>query len=189
MAAHRDKQVVLMQYFVVLQIVQKGIGHIAHFSGQKDCGAFHTCWGRHKNGIQEINQAEGVGFQGVVEQPAAIVPSEHEQENTAANDQGEPAAFKQFKQIGGPKSEVNHKEEAGGANAKGQWQVPAVANHVEGEYGGDQHVGTHSNAVGGCQIARGFEQGHGQHDQHKQAPIDEGNVNLAELFDAGVQDL
>ena len=64
-----------------------------------------------------------------------------------------------------------------------------MADHKEGQDGGDQHVGGHRNAVRRRQIAGRLEHHHGQHNGDKQAPVDEGNVDLAGVAHAGVQHL
>ena len=114
------------------------------------------------------------------------MPGHHQGENGAANQQWEPAAVEQLEHVGGPKSEVDHKEEASRGNAQGQRVVPTVANDVEGENRGDQHIGANRNAIGGRQVTGRLEQHHRQHNRRKQAPIDKRQVNLAGLFDAGV---
>ena len=43
MVAHRDKQVLRMQHFVVLQVVQQGVGHGAHFGSEEHGCALHPC--------------------------------------------------------------------------------------------------------------------------------------------------
>ena len=54
-----------------------------------------------------------------------------------------------------------------------------------GQDGGDQHVCRNRNAVGGSQCARAFKHHHGQDDGDEQRPIDEGNIDLADLFHIG----
>ena len=80
-------------------------------------------------------------------------------------------------------------EETRGQQAQPQRVFPAVANDIEREHGGDEHVGAHGNAVGRRQIARRLEHHHCQHDGHEQAPVHEGQVDLAHVLDAGVQHL
>ena len=125
----------------------------------------------------------------MVQQSAAVAPGQHQYQNHAAYDQWEPTTVGQLEHIGAPKCQVHHKEDRGRADAQPQRVFPCVANHIESQNGGDQHIGTHRNAVSRRQVARGFEHHHGQHDRHKQAPIHQRHVNLARFFFAGVQNL
>ena len=178
-----------MQHLVVLEVVQQGVGHDAGLGGQEHGGAFHAGRGADEHGLQEARQVQRVLSQRVVEQTAPLLPGHHEQEDGPADQQREPAAVEQLEQVGAEKGQVHHKEEARGPDAQRQRVFPAITDHEERQYGGDQHVQCHGDAVGGRQIARRTEHHHGQHDQREQPPVHERHVDLAGVLDAGVQHL
>ena len=188
-AAHSDKQIALVQNFVVLEVVQQGIGHIAGLGGQEHSSAFHARGRSDEDRFEKVIQPERIRAHRLVEQSAAIVPGQHEREHGSANQQGEPAPIQQLQHVGCPERQIHHKEEAGRTNAQCQRQLPGVTNHKEGEHGGDQHVSAHRNAVGGSQVAGRLEHDHRQNDGDKQAPVHKGHVNLSGIGLAGVKHL
>ncbi len=46
---NRDKQVLSVQHFVVLEVVQQGVGYAPNFGSQKYSRTLHASWWRHKN--------------------------------------------------------------------------------------------------------------------------------------------
>ena len=186
MVAHRDKQVVLVQHFVVLEVVQHGIGNGAGFGRQEHRRAFHACWRTDKYRFQETGQVDRIGAQFLVHQAPAVFPGHHQRKDGAADQQREPAAVKQLEQIRGPERKVNDEEKAGGRDAHGERKVPAVADDEESQDGGDQHVGAHRYAVGAGQIARRLEHHDRQHNGDKKPPVDKGQVDLPGVLDTGV---
>ena len=184
--AHRHKQVVVVQHLVVLEVVQHGVGNGAHLGGEKHSRALNTGRRADKDCLQKAGQINGIGAQLFIEQAPTVFPGQHQGEDGPTNSQREPATVKQLEQVGRPEGKVHRKEEACGANAQSQRVVPAIANHVERQHGGDQHVGAHGNTVGRGQIAGRTEHHDGHHNQHKQTPINEGKIDLAGIFHAGV---
>jgi hypothetical protein len=87
------------------------------------------------------------------------------------------------------KAKSTTKKDAGGRDAQAQRVFPAVADHVESQDGGDQHVGADRDAVGRRQVAGRAEHHHREHDGDEQAPVDEGHVDLAGVAHAGVLDV
>ena len=189
MVVHGDKQVLLVQYLVVLEVVQQGIGYRASFGRQEDGRAIHPGGRADEDRFQKVLEVDGIGAQLVVQQAAPFLPGHHEREHDAANHQREPAALEQLEQVGGEERQVHHKEAARGRNAQRQRIPPAVADDEEGQRGGDQHVQRHRNAVGCGQIARRAEHHHRQHDGHEQPPVDQRHVDLARIAHAGVLDV
>ena len=189
MVAHGHKQIVLVQHLVVLKVVQQRIGHRAHFRRQKDSRTLNPHRRAYKYGLQKAGQINGVGSEFFVQQVSAVLPSQHQRKDAATDQQRKPAPVKQLEQIRRPERKVHDEEETGGANAQRQGVFPAVTKNVERQDGGDQHVGTNCNAVGCCQVAGRLEHHHRRHDKGKQTPVDKGQVDLAGVFDAGVQNL
>ena len=185
-AAHGDKQVAFMQNFVVLQVVQQGVGHSTRLCRHENRRALDPSRRRNEHRLQKVRQPQGVRAQRFVEQAATIVPGQHQREHRRTNEQREPTTVEQLEQVGGPKGQVDHKEETRSTDAQRQRELPGIADHKEGEHRGDQHVGAHGNAVSRSQVARRLEHDHRQHDGHKQAPVHKRHVDLSGVGLAGV---
>ena len=147
MAAHRHKQVGFVQHLVVLEVVQQCAGHRAWLCAQEDRCAFNPSRWAQKYRFQKTLQVNRVGLQLFLEDVTAFLPGHHQGKNQACNQNGKPAALNKLQCIRCQKRKVNDKENARSGDAQTKRVLPAVANHVKSQNGGDQHVAAHSDAI------------------------------------------
>ena len=103
-------RLLLVQHLVVLEVVQHGVGHRAGLGGEEHRRALDPRWRTDEHGFQKTGQIDRVGAQFFVEQAPALLPGHHEREDGGADDQREPAAFKQLQEVGGKERKVHDKE-------------------------------------------------------------------------------
>ena len=175
-----------MQYLVVLEVVQQRVRHAVQGAGQEHRGALHP---RRRVGFQVFDEAvqrQRLVAQAGEQQLAALLPGAHQREDHHAQHQRQPAAVGHFVDVGAKEAQIYGGEHQGNAQRQRQGPAPVDPGHHEEQASGDQHGAGDGDAVGGGQAGRGFEGQHHHHHRDQQSPVDEGHVDLADLFFRGV---
>ena len=151
---NRDKQVLLMQHLVVLEVMQQRVWHADLVGVHKHRHACYALRWVGKNRSQKLFKLQTLGYQPCSQQGAATVPSHHQQENQPRYSQREPAAVHEFHHIREPECAINHQEKRDGNYHQRQRPLPDIAQHKISHQRGNDHIGRHGNAVSARQVSR-----------------------------------
>ena len=120
---------------------------------------------------------------------AAAFPGRHQREQPAADQQRKPAAVRDLGGVGAEKRQIDDQEpdrDAGGTKCSGHFQTVRATTNASMRR--DHHVHVDRDAVGRGQSARAAEAQHESDRRQHQEPVDQRDVDLADLLGRGVSD-
>ena len=177
-----------MEHLVVLEVVEQRVRHSGCGAGHVDRGAGNAgC--RRRRGLDEHLDRQRLLVHPEDHQRPPARPGRQHGEGNHPDQQREPAADRNFQEVGAEIEQVDGEED--GEQGAGEKLVPFPQReqHHRDQHPVDQHRPGHRNAIGRGEIGRTAEIDH-QHQHHDhQRPIDRGDVDLPRGMFAGVGDV
>ncbi len=109
------------------------------------------------------------------------LPRRHDDEPDGTDEEGEPAAARDLRDVRTQERQVEDEKQAGETVGDDRVPVPLPTHHDEEEHRGDDHDHRDADPVGARQVARRAEPEHQSDGRDHQQPVDRGHVDLAEL--------
>ena len=179
---HLHQQNPLVQNAIMLQIMQQCVGHNVGMRHHKNRRTGHPDgWSRQYISQENIqrNRIPPAGFQKPV---SAVDPNRHNKEQERCKAEREPAAVKEFQQIGAKKDNVDDEKNTEQGDDVIKRPIVLLHHHNARQHRNYRHRPRHRNAVSRTQIIRSLE----HHDQslndQEQNDIDLTDINLADFF-------
>ena len=119
---------------------------------------------------------------------AAAAPRRHLHEQHEGDEEREPAAVGDLRDVGGEEGEVDEQERREDEQGLGRRPAQPVAGDAVEEHRRDHHRAGDGDAVGGGEVARRAEAEHEPDAADHQQPVDERHVHLADVVGRRVAD-
>ena len=179
----------LVKHLVVLKVVQQGRRRALQVAGHENRRARHALRWKRLDVLQESIERIQAFAHALGEQRAAALPGRKHGVDDRADDEREPAAVRDLRQVGAKEAKLDEKEEQRHRSRHRAAHAPRATRHQVRQHRRDQHRERDGHAVGGGEGARRAEAHHETERGEHQRPVHLRDVDLPLVVRRGVLDV